>query len=347
MGFAQDSTGTTGGSKGEFEVFPIVSYDTDTGFGYGLKFFALNYLERDESVDLVLFNSTKGERWYRLVFSIPDFERRQGTVYDWAVDLTVDYDKWISYSFFGVGNTSSYEDRETYTRIPFELSVMVSRGFSTRSVGQLGLRYVTVLNRNFSEGSQLVALPPPENASRATLLSLAGTFRYDSRDSYVNPTRGAVVQAEGEVAPRTGFSNVAFTRVGGWIQLYHEVFAPKLVLAGRVGMQTLSGSNIPVQMLMPIGGNKTVRGSVQDRYLDMVSIVSNLELRFPIVWRFGGLIGVDAGKVWHSVRQIDLARWATNPVIGLRFFMDTFLVRLDVGFGRETTGFYLNFGQIF
>jgi len=27
--------------------------------------------------------------------------------------------------------------------------------------------------------------------------------------------------------------------------------------------------------------------------------------------------------------------------------MDTFVVRLDVGFGKETTGVYFNFGQIF
>jgi hypothetical protein len=27
--------------------------------------------------------------------------------------------------------------------------------------------------------------------------------------------------------------------------------------------------------------------------------------------------------------------------------MDTFVVRADIGFGKETTGFYLNFGQLF
>jgi hemolysin activation/secretion protein len=119
------------------------------------------------------------------------------------------------------------------------------------------------------------------------------------------------------------------------------------VLAARIGLQGLAGGDLPVQMLLPIGGNKTVRGLVQDRYLDRVSAVANLEMRFPVFWRFGGILGYDAGKVWHSFRELDLARWATNPVAGLRFYMDTFVVRLDVGFGNETTGFYLNFGHIF
>jgi hypothetical protein len=34
-------------------------------------------------------------------------------------------------------------------------------------------------------------------------------------------------------------------------------------------------------------------------------------------------------------------------VAGLRFYMNTFVVRCDVGFGKETTGLYFNFGQVF
>jgi hypothetical protein len=37
----------------------------------------------------------------------------------------------------------------------------------------------------------------------------------------------------------------------------------------------------------------------------------------------------------------------TNYVCGLRYYMDTFIVRLDVGLSDETTGLYLNFGHIF
>ncbi|HEY6950874.1 MAG TPA: endonuclease/exonuclease/phosphatase family protein, partial [Bacteroidota bacterium] len=102
------------------EPFPILSYDTDVGFGYGAKLFLLNSFGRNESFDAVLFNSTKGERWYRFVFSLPDFEVRQGKIYPIAVDLAVDYDKYLKNSFFGVGNGSKFEDREYYTREPLE-----------------------------------------------------------------------------------------------------------------------------------------------------------------------------------------------------------------------------------
>src|SRR5512135_2410606 len=67
-----DSTTTS------LEGLPILSYDTDTGFGYGAKLFLLNLLGGNESLDAIAFQSSKGERWYRLVIALPDFELRQG-----------------------------------------------------------------------------------------------------------------------------------------------------------------------------------------------------------------------------------------------------------------------------
>lgn len=340
-----DSVQPTKGST--VEPLPMLSYDTDVGLGYGAKGFFLNPLGKNESYDIVLFNSTKGERWYRLVFSLPDFEVRQGKLYSLATDLTVDYDKYLKNSFFGVGNSSRFEKREYYTREPLEISLAFSRSFSHREVAQIGLKYKSVRNFNFSDSSSLRSLPPGLNAATARYHSLYASYRYDSRNSFINPSSGWVLQGEGEYAPPTSLTNVQLGRLAGWVQYYSTLFYPKTVLAVRLGLQGLIGNDLPVQMLLPIGGNQTLRGSPQDRYLDKTSSIINAELRFPIVWRFGGIVGYDAGKVWHEPSEADLARWPTNSVVGLRFYMDTFVVRLDLGFGKETTGFYLNFGQLF
>ncbi len=331
----------------ELEPLPILSYDTDVGFGYGAKVFYLNPLGLNESFDLVLFNSTKGERWYRFVFSVPDFEVRQGKIYPLAFDFIADYDKYLKNSFFGVGNSSHFEDKETYTRVPLELSLVVSKGFSTFVVGQVGLKFKLVTNFPFSDTSRLLMILPSMNSATARYHSLFATYRYDSRNSYINPWRGFVLQGEAEYAPQSGLTNVTMGRLGGWVQYYSTIFYPKTVLAMRLGVQGLIGENLPVQVLLPIGGNQTVRGSPQDRYLDKNSAVVNAELRFPIFWRFGGIVGYDAGKVWHRPTEVDLTHWATNPVVGLRLFMDTYVVRMDLGLGKETTGFYLNFGHLF
>lgn len=333
--------------KSKFEFFPIMMWDTDIGFGYGLKMFYLNPLKLNESFDVVLFNSTRGERWYRFVFSWPDLEQRQGNIYPVAVDLVMDYDKWIKNSFFGIGNESKFEDREYYTREPFEIRMVFSRGFSTNMVGQLGIRYKTVMNSNFEEDSRLYNIQPEINRSRATFTSFFLNLRYDTRDSFIRPSRGLVLQGEAEFALESGLSNVTFSKISCRWQYYSPLFFSGTVMACRMGIQSLFGEDLPAQVLLPIGGNQTLRGYPQDRFLGKASALFNAELRFPLFWRFGGVVGLDGGKVWNSLSEIDLTGWAINPAIGLRFYMDNFLVRFDIGFGKDSTGLYFNFGHIF
>jgi endonuclease/exonuclease/phosphatase family metal-dependent hydrolase len=330
-----------------FEPLPILMYDTDIGFGYGAKLFLLNRLRVNESFDLTLFNSTKGERWYRFVFSIPDAELRQGKIYPVALDLIVDYDKYIRNSFFGIGNDSSRDDREYYSREPFEVSMSLNRGFTANIVGQARIRYNSIRNFNFGDGSRLMELPPPLSASTVRYVAYAGLLRYDTRDSYIHPTRGIVLQGEAEYAPPASFTNTDFTRVQGVVQYYAELFYPTTILAIRAAMRSIRGGVLPVQVLQSIGGGSTVRGYSQDRFLDRNAGLLNAELRFPLYRRLGGVAGIDMGRVWHSLPDITARGWVYNYVGGLRYYMKTYVVRFDMGFGGEGVGVYFNFGHLF
>jgi outer membrane protein assembly factor BamA len=262
----------------------------------------------------------------------------------------VDYDKWIKNSYFGIGNDSKFEDREFYTREPLEISLTASSGFSKIFVGQFGTRYKSTRNYNFTESSNpdnLVNLSPELNPSVAKHLSFFLNLRYDSRNSFINPSRGIVLQAEGEYAPDFNFTNVNFSRLGFTFQNYSKLFYPNTILALRFNFQNMYGEQIPIQNLLSLGGNQTLRGYPQDRFLDKVAAVTNAELRFPIYWRFGGVAGVDLGRVWSKSSEIGFADWHINPNFGLRFYLETFIVRLDIGMSNETTGFYFNFGHIF
>lgn len=77
----------TGKSEKSLSVFPILMYDTDIGVGYGAKSKFVDYLSKKESFDFIVFNSSKGERWYVFTFSIPDIEIRQGKRYRISFDL--------------------------------------------------------------------------------------------------------------------------------------------------------------------------------------------------------------------------------------------------------------------
>jgi outer membrane protein assembly factor BamA len=327
------------------EPFPILAYDTDIGFGYGVKVVFRNQLGMRESFDLTAFNSTKGERWYRLAASFSDGELRHGTAFPIAVDLVIDYDKWISNSFYGIGSGSAFEKREFYTKEPLEASIAFSRGFSDVPVGQVGVRYRAIRNSGLDPSGRLLHVPDADG--RASYTSVFGMLRYDSRDNTVHPSTGIVLQADYEYAPDVSPVNCSLSRHGATAQGYIPVITRDIILAGRLAMAGVDGDHIPQQFLLSIGGNGTLRGSTQDRYLDRTVAVLNGELRFPIYKRFAGVAGIDLGNVWPSVKQIGVAGWTMNPTAGLRYIMETFVVRLDAGFGQETTGLYFNFGQLF
>ncbi len=190
--------GNTVLQKSEWEVFPIINYDTDVGFGYGAKGFFYNFFEKDESFDLIAYNSTKGERWYRIVFSIPDMQRRQGKKYDAAFDLIIDYDKWINYPYYfdSQGSFSENIIKENYIREPIEISTIVSRAFTNEVIVELGLSYKSISSYHFDLNGILQTLKP----TSVQHLSLLLNVKLDTRTNFINPQKGILLQLSNEIA---------------------------------------------------------------------------------------------------------------------------------------------------
>jgi outer membrane protein assembly factor BamA len=224
---------------------------------------------------------------------------------------------------------------------------MFSRGFSERLVGQIGLKYKKIESWDFDDQGQLIELIPDLNNPLLEFSTLYLNARFDSRDSYIHPTRGVVIQTDLEWAPNVTFNNIHFYQWSIWFQYYSQLIFTNTVFAARFGTMSIIGDNLPVQLLVPIGSNRTLRGYPQDRFLDKSAGLVNLELRFPLLGRFGGLVGADFGRVWPSLDQFSFTNWHSNAVVGLRFYRDTYVVRLDVGISQESLGIYFNFGHIF
>jgi outer membrane protein assembly factor BamA len=206
---AQDKTVS---KNSEWEAFPIINYDTDVGFGYGAKGFFYNYLNHGESFDLTAYNSTKGERWYKLVYSVPDMQRRQGKKYDLAFDLIVDYDKWINFTFYNDEGKAN----EKYIREPIEISTTISRAFSTDFVAEFGLQYKSSSCYRFDPLGKLKDLAP----SKVQHISLLFNFRVDTRTNFINPQNGILIQLKNQYAKDVINEKQSFYRIGLTFQSY-------------------------------------------------------------------------------------------------------------------------------
>jgi outer membrane protein assembly factor BamA len=339
--YAQNNS--AGKEKEEWEIFPIINYDTDVGLGYGGKCFLYNFLNTDESFDFTAYNSTKGERWYRLVYSIPDMQRRQGKKYDLAVDFIVDYDKRINHSYYFNYNNAWLDNtqknlrgtHENYIREPLEIITSFSRAIRHDFIIGLGVKFKSISCYNFEMDGQLKNCKPTEVHHLSLLLSI----QYDTRSNFLSPSEGILLKIDNEVARDIIQEKENFVKIGITAQHYHSLSERNIVLASRLIIQNMS--NTQYQNLLSMGGNNSIRGLPQDRYLTTTLILLNEELRFPIFWRLGGILGADTGY-GESVED-----WIFNPVVGLRLYMDNFIVRADLGFGKESTGIYFNFGHLF
>lgn len=93
-----------------------------------------------------------------------------------------------------------------------------------------------------------------------------------------------------------------------------------------------------------------MRGYPEGRYRDDIAVQGQLEYRFPIVWRFGGVVFGAAGQVASSIAEIDLSGLPLAGGIGLRFAVnpeENINIRIDLAFTREGPGFYVNLREAF
>lgn len=347
--------------RAAIEPLPILSYDTDTGFGYGLKVFFYDRLNAEESFDLILFNSTKGEQWYKLVFSIPDFESRQGTEFSVALDISFEYDKWKTYNLYYYG----FENEETnpaYQNVEFtdqcnyeliETKIFLNHAFREDLTGWFGLKFTSLATYNYRRDTDLTSPAEVENKyveePSVKFVSMNLNAKWDTRNSYIKPSDGLVLEVDLEYAPDFFESNSSFFKQAFVVRYFTEIFFNNLVLASRAMEQVLISESGSSQFLaIPVGGSNTLRGVPMDKFRLYSVFLFNNELRFPIWWRFGAIAGLDIG--YGSNKDLypeDTIDWIVNPVVGLRFFMDNFIVRADVGYYKNDIGFYLNFGHIY
>jgi outer membrane protein assembly factor BamA len=331
-----------------WSALPILMYDPDIGFGYGAKARFVDFLGVKESFDLILFNSSKGERWYVFTFQIPDIEIRQGKTYPISFDLKAEYDKYLNYSYYGLGMDSRTSDETILTHETKNLQLTFGRGFTPNFILEASYVFRTIDYYDVRPGPLESDL---ESLDRKSAPYVSVLVRHDTSNSQIHPTRGVRLIFQSDLANGlVGSKDARFYRFTLDFRRYQLVFGERDVLAYRLLVQYVGGSSIPLFDHSSLGGGGTMncmRGYSLNRFLDKGKLLANIEYRFPIFWRFGGNAFVDAGNVFPSFDEVPFAKTAVDAGLGLRFYMPDFAVRVDVGFSKETMGLYFNFNHVF
>jgi outer membrane protein assembly factor BamA len=330
-------------------VFPFLMYDTDIGWGFGAKAKFVNYLSVKESFDLILFGSTKGERFLDFIFSIPDIEIRQGKTYSLSLDVNAKYDRIQIDNFYGTGPDSAEEDLTHFTSEKKELKLTLGRGFNSFLVCQASYYFRNIHYYDVEEDKAYTQELESVGEQFSPFLSLL--VRYDTSDSQIHPTRGLRLEVQSDLAYGfLGNKNASYLRLILDMRKYLLVIGQRDVLAFRFRFQKISGDEIPLFELSVLGGGSmenVMRGYRMNRFQDKGKILINAEYRFPIWKRLGGNVFVDLGTVWPSLSKINFEKLAINVGWGLRYYLKNFVARFDMGFSEEYTGIFFQFNHIF
>jgi hypothetical protein len=338
-------------SKGELQhiYVPFFSYNRYVGATPGLYYYG--YPSDTAQYSATVDYSAKSQRDIDLIYK--DVGAGGGR---YVLAGRVNWFKNPFRRLFGIGNQTSESDGSDYTsgETLVELTAGINVNENVRLMLTEHFHDISVepgiVNTLPQARVQFSQLPGMEGA---TIVGHKLTARYDTRDKQLISTRGTYVNLSFE-----GNQNFQQSEANWWVRTTLDArhllphYDGKLVFVARFFFDTVNGNtqNIPFYELPTLGGETTLRGFGQSRFIDDTALLFNFEERIPVTQfkAFDYLVDLevapflDIGRVMSGFSTKDLQDFQVNPGTGLRILARPHVVgRLDVAYGRDGANLFV------
>lgn len=364
----------------EVGALPALNYDADEGFGYGVLAELYHYGDGTGAGPYAwtlqprVFLTTEGRRDFTVFFDSPRLLSG-----GWRIDAFAGLEEQIATPYYGLGNAAPFDEAlddgadpyfYRYGRERRGVLVNVQRslwGSPLRALVGVGVADVAVDLVPEDEGTTLLAQELGGNDPSGWTSQLRAGLIWDTRDRETGPRSGSwteLLVARADTALGGDFSYTRWTLT----DRRYVSLSPTLVLAHRWLLQGTS-EGAPVHDLQVVqtsfkqqeglGGAKTVRGILKNRYLGRGMLVWNAELRWRAAERrlFGRtfhtvLSGyLDSGRVWTGQPRLGelLSDLHHGYGGGVRVGMgENFTAAVDAGTSAETgLQLYIGLGYLY
>lgn len=343
---------------------PIIKYSSDYGLSMGGHIAIFDYSNGDIKPFKYLYKAqfmmgVNGDYNGSLYFDAPDFLDT-----DFRFQVAGGIGKIFDYNYFGIGNDTPNVATSAYyqfvrTTPCFLLNAI--RNFYGNFYFILGYSYDRRMIK--SDPVSKLRSDAPRGFEGGTDSELRLGVSYDSRDNEAMTTKGIFADFFAELPQKWVGSTYNYARFTLTGRNYLEIF-PKLVWANRILLKNSVGE-VPFYEMASIGGyrhfdglggNNTLRGFRQTRFLDRSTILFNEELRIHIKKfyvrneRFDVylLSFADFGRVFSNMKNFSLNDMHLSAGGGTRICWNkNFVIAPDIGFSKEGYGLYISFGNIF
>ncbi len=171
-------------------------------------------------------------------------------------------------------------------------------------------------------------------------------IRQDKTDNIVDPTRGWIFYANGDLASGYFGSELEYGRMLTEARKYQSLGKTGVILAGRLKfglIQPIQDTDeIPVFKRFFAGGANSVRGYRLDRLGPRNAsgqpiggealLEGSVEARVPVYKEFRAVAFLDFGNVYFKARDIDIGHLRYSSGFGVRYSTPIGPVGVDVGF---------------
>jgi outer membrane protein assembly factor BamA len=258
---------------------------------------------------------------------------------------TVSYSKWPNL-FYGIGNNTS-NNGEDYTQRAVALDLRFLR--QVRHGMYLGIQYQFLKSKltKIEAGGQL-ARGDILGGDDGAASGVGAIVSWDTRDNIFNAASGGFYQLSARVFHDRLNSDFDFTTYQADLRRYFPVMASH-VLAVQGYMNMIKGDP-PFYMMSLLGGQNLMRGYYEGRYRDKNMIAVQMEYRLPVWKRIGAVGFAGFGEVAPGISDFELKSFKHTVGIGLRYLLvpaEKINMRLDFGWGRDSSGFYLALTEAF
>lgn len=342
-------------------VVPIFDPFNGSGMGFGGSFV---YNEPLGSADrLVVLGLIRTNRDRNLSVN---FSRRIPSLSGRTISLGASYSADHDTRYFGIGGERTADDQRIIrtdavdarvgttlldpARLP-EYDASIELAYRRRRLGVGSGDRAPILVENDS-----IPLPPgfgrvldyPELTLEAS---------YDSRDSLGRTTKGSVGRLRLVGTRDVNDGNTSAIRATATFATFLPILPLYRTLFLSVGMEAaipfIPGDQVPLHQLVNLGGSTTLRGYVDDRYIDRLGWWATAEYRFRFYEYAGSSMQLSAamfadfGKVGNE--PIDLVTGDFPWSVGFNLRAEQNLVllgRVQVGFSPDGFRFSVGFGEV-
>jgi len=191
----------------------------------------------------------------------------------------------------------------------------------------------------------------PIGSAGSSNLGFGAALVYDNRHNVLNVRKGFFSEISYLHYISSLGSNYNFNSINVDVRSFHPV-SKNNVLAWQV-IGNFETGDVPFNQLAQMGGDMIMRGYYQGRYRDKNMIAAQTEFRmlpFAFHKRLGGSIFAASAVVAPKVSGLNLNKVRLSGGFGLRYLLfpkkDIYL-RLDIGFSKEGSSFYILNGEAF